>query len=234
MTKAARKPIDPAYKQKFIEDLRSFIKKEKLVEKDSTTCETVFSNSDNYSREKIFCEELFSNNFITSKNRGDALEHLVHSLFERIDLLHTVSITRKQTALGQLDLQLVTVKDYIYDLWDMFHEKPESEYIIGECKNYTNPVGRPEIERICWRASKGGCLSFFIATEYTEDAIDEVAYFNMNKNHIISKHRGVYIVPLSLSMINTVVEQNINFCYFVKWAIKASKIMSISNYLKLS
>lgn len=232
--KNSRKAIDPIYKQKFLEDLNRFIQKVKTYEGDSTTCETVFSNSDAYSNEKIYLQEMASNKFITAKDRGDALENLIRSIFNRIDLLDGINITRKQTALGQLDLQLVTVKDYIYDIWGMICDRPDVEHIIGECKNYTEPVGRPEIERICWRASKGCCLTFFIATEYTQDAIDEIAYFNNNRKHILYKHNGVYVIPLSLSMIEVVVESNINFCYFIRWAIKNSKIMSIANYLKLT
>ena len=143
-------------------------------------------------------------------------------------------MTRKATVLGQLDLQLVTVRDYIYDVWGMTRDKPSVEYIIGECKNYTDPVGKPEIERICWRASKGACLAFFIATEYTKDALDEVAWFNQNRQNLLVNSDGVYVIPISISMIEAIVNNNINFCYFIKWAIKNSKIMSMVNYLKLA
>jgi hypothetical protein len=232
----SRKAIDPIYKQKFIEDLTECIRKEKICESDSTTCETVFSNSDSYLNEKIYLQEISSDSFNTTKDRGDALENLVRSIFNKIDLLDGISVPRKQTVLGQIDLQISTVRDYIYDIWGMACEKPDVDYIIGECKNYASPVGRPEIERICWRASKGGCLAFFIATEYTQDSLDEIGFFN-NKNNrarILCRHEGVYVIPLSLSMIEAVVENNINFCYFIKWAIRHSKLMSITNYLKLS
>jgi hypothetical protein len=235
VSKNSRKAVDPKYKENFLKDLRRFIDKVKSSEdRESTTCETIFSNSDLYSKEKIYLEEIGSENFTTAKDRGDALEKLIVEIFNRIELLDGISMTRKETFLGQLDLQLVTVKDYIYDVWGMIHDKPSVEYIIGECKNYTDPVGRPEIERICWRASKGSCLAFFIATDYTQDAIDEIAYFNNNRKNILSNYKGVYIIPLSISMIEAIVENNINFCYFIKWAIKNSKIMSIANYLKLS
>lgn len=235
MTKSqTSKVIDPIYKESFLEDLNGFIQKVKLSEGDSTTCEKIFSNSDSYLNEKKYLLEISSGQFSTTKDRGDALENLVRSIFNKIDLLDSISLSRKQTILGQIDLQLVTIEDYIYDVWGMARDKPNAEYIIGECKNYTDPVGRPEIERICWRAIKGCCLAFFIATNYTQDAIDEIGYFNLNRSNLLCKHSGIYIIPLSLSMIEAVVENDINFCYFMKWAIKYSKMMSIANYLKLS
>ena len=231
----SNKSVDPIYREKFVEDLNRFIAKVQSVEiNDPTTCETIFSNLDKYAQEKVYLREIASQNFATAKDRGDALEKLILKLFNRIDLLDSISMTRKETILGQLDLQIVTVRDYIYDVWGMIRDKPEVEYIIGECKNYTNPVGRPEIERICWRAIKGNCLAFFIATEYTKDALDEIAYFNRNIKNILPNYNGVYIIPISISMIEAIVENDINFCYFIKWAIKNSKIMSIVNYLKLS
>ncbi len=229
------KTVDPIYREKFIEDLNRFISKVQSVENNNpTTCATIFSNSDRYSKEKIYLQEIASETFSTTKDRGDALEKLILEIFNRIELLDGISMTRKETALGQLDLQMVTVRDYIYDVWGMIRDKPAVEYIIGECKNYTNPVGRPEIERICWRASKGACLAFFIATEYTQDAINEIADFNQNRQNILINSNGVYVIPISISMIEAIVENDINFCYFIKWAIKNSKIMSIANYLKLS
>jgi hypothetical protein len=229
------KAVDAIYREKFIEDLNRFISKVQSAENNNpTTCATIFSNYDRYSKEKIYLQEIASETFSTTKDRGDALEKLILEIFNRIELLDSISMTRKETALGQLDLQMVTVEDYIYDIWGMIRDKPEAEYIIGECKNYTNPVGRPEIERVCWRAIKGGCLAFFIATEYTQDALDEVAYFNLNIKNILPNFNGVYIIPISISMIEAIVENDINFCYFIKWAIKNSKIMSIVNYLKLS
>ncbi len=235
MSKKKNKSVEPIYREKFIEDLNRFIRKVQSVENnDPTTCATVFSNRDRYSEEKIYLQEIASENFSTTKDRGDALEKLILRIFNRIDLLDSITMTRKETVLGQLDLQMVTVRDYIYDVWGMIRDKPSVEYIIGECKNYTNPVGKPEIERICWRASKGACLAFFIATEYTKDAIDEIAYFNQNRQNILINFQGVYVIPISISMIEAIVENNINFCYFIKWAIKNSKIMSIVNYLKLS
>ncbi|MEM7595909.1 MAG: hypothetical protein AAF383_31150 [Cyanobacteria bacterium P01_A01_bin.83] len=234
MSKRKSKAIDPIYREKFIEDLNRFISKVQSAEiNNPTTCATIFSNFDQYADEKVYLKEIATESFSTTKDCGDALEKLIIKIFNRIDLLDGISVTRKETVLGQLDLQLVTVRDFIYDVWGMTRDKPTVEYIIGECKNYTNPVGKPEIERICWRASKGACLAFFIATEYTKDALDEIAYFNQNKQNLLIKSSGVYVIPISISMIEAIVPQNINFCYFIKWAIKNSKIMSIVNYLKL-
>jgi len=231
----SKKIINPEYKKKFIEDLRTSIVKTKSYETlGATTCETIFSNDDNYSIEKKLLSEIDSRNFSTTKDQGDALENLIKNLFNRIQLLDSITITKKDTALGQLDLQIATISDYIYDVLGMSRDKPDVDYIIGECKNYKDPVGREEIERVCWRASKGSCLAFFISTEFTQPAIDEIKYFNMNKEKILIKAKGVYIIPLSIAMIKSVVENNINFCYFIKWAISHSKLMSIVNYLKLN
>lgn len=142
--------VDPIYKEKFVEDLNRFIEKVRSSEiGEPTTCASVFDNSDQYAAEKVYLSEISTENFATSKDRGDALEKLILRIFNRIELLDSITITRKETVLGQLDLQLVTIQDFIYDIWGMTRDKPDVEYIIGECKNYTNPVGKPEIERIC-------------------------------------------------------------------------------------
>ena len=231
-----KKPVDPIYTEKFLEDLNRFIENDKKYEdNEATTCEKIFDNLDNYSKEKIYLQEIYSGNFNTTKDRGDALEKLIRELFNRIEFLSGINHPAKQTIVGQLDIQYATIRDYIYDIWGFKpDDRPEVEYIIGECKNHTDPVGREEIERICWRAIKSTCLTFFIATSYTQDAISEIAYFNKNKRDIFIRNKGVYIILISLPMIKVVVENNINFCRFIKWAIFHSKnINSITNYLKL-
>jgi hypothetical protein len=231
---SSKKKPNNSYKDAFLLDLNSFIEKIQSRKYESTTCDDVFGNSDSYQREKIYLGEINANKFTTSTDRGNALENLVKCLFSRIDVLTSVSVTRKKTTLGQIDIQISTIQDFIYDIWGMSIDKPEVTYIIGECKNYTKPVGKDEIERICWRASKGRCLTFFIATQYTEDATDEIGHFNSNRHSILINHKGVYVIPISISMIEIIVEHNINFCYFLRWAISNSKMMSINNYLKLT
>jgi hypothetical protein len=233
MTKAC---VPPIYTEKFLEDLNRFIRNDqKYEDSESLTCDKIFENPDNYSKEKIYLQEIYSGNFNTTKDRGDALEKLIRELFNRIDLLSGINHPVKQTIVGQLDIQYSTRKDFIYDVWDFkLDDMPDSGHIIRECKNYADPVGREEIERICWRAIKSACLTFFIATEYTQPAIDEIAYFNKHKKDFLIRHKGVYIILLSLPMIKVVVENDINFCRFIKWAIFHSKnINSITNYLKL-
>ena len=228
--------VSSIYQEKFLEDLSRFIvNDQKYEDKDAMTCDKVFDNPDHYALEKSYLKEIYTENFTTTKDRGDALEKLIRGLFNRIELLSGINHPGKQTIIGQLDIQYATVRDFIYDIWNFkLDDRPETEYIIGECKNYTDPVGREEIERICWRAIKSACLTFFIATEYTQPAIDEIAYFNKNKRDIFIKNKGVYIVPLSLPMIKIVVDNDINFCRFLKWAILHSKnINSIIHYLKL-
>ncbi len=119
----------------------------------------------------------------------------------------------------------------LYTIWGISNNIPRT--IIGECKNYPkDPVGRPEIEKICWRTCKGGCLSFFIGFELTKPALDEIGYFNQNKDSICLNCEGSLIIPITILMLETIIENDINFCYFIRWALQASKIMSITNYIQ--
>lgn len=219
----------------FLREISSYIHKLKKIQdrqSNSLNCENVFDNSNLYVLEKGYLEKILNNEFTNTKEQGDLLEFLVKSLFQRIDLVQSVIVTNKDTALGQIDIQLIPLEEYVYDVWGMIKEKPQC--LIGECKNYSKKkeaVGRPEIEKICWRSCKGGCLSFFIGHGYTQDAINEISYFNNNKSSLFYKHQGVFIVPLTLSMLEIVIQNDINFCYFIRWSIDMSRKMSIVNYL---
>ncbi|OYQ63722.1 hypothetical protein B9G53_15525 [Pseudanabaena sp. SR411] len=145
-------------------------------------------------------------------------------------MINSFDVTNKDTALGQIDINLIAVDNSLYDVWGMVNDYPSN--LIGECKNYSSEkVSRPEIEKTCWRSAKGKALSFFIGNGYKETAISEIGEFNLYKNQIINNGNGVYIVPISISMLEVVIDNNLNFCYFIKWAIKASKMMAIANYL---
>jgi hypothetical protein len=220
----------------FVDSLKEFVQKnEKISHRDQLTCENCFENVDNYKEEKELLAKIKAGVFENPTDQGNALERLIKSLFNKITLINSVKITNKETALGQIDIILIPLCGNLYDVWGLIGESPQG--VIGECKNYgqnksKNKVSRPEIEKSCWRACKGGCLSFFIGHEYTQDAIAEVAEYNSNKNLLCTKCQGAYIVPLKLYMIEAVVENDINFCYFIKWAIATSKtITSIANYL---
>lgn len=92
-----KKPVDPIYTEKFLEDLNRFIENDKKYEdNEATTCEKIFDNSDNYSKEKIYLQEIYSGNFNTTKDRGDALEKLIRELFNRIEFLSGINHPNKQ------------------------------------------------------------------------------------------------------------------------------------------
>jgi hypothetical protein len=219
-----------------IRDVSKFIKKvENSAQKNQLTCGNCFQNLDDYKEEKILFDRIKIGNFSNTKEQGDALEELVKLMFSRIDLVESVTITTKETAIGQIDIILIPLRDNLYDIWGINGEYPRG--IIGECKNYTkkiqdNKVSKSEIEKSCWRACKSGCLSFFIGSEYTRDAINEIGEYNNYKHLLCSNHKGAWIVPLKLSMIETIIDNNINFCYFIQWAISMSKVInSVANYL---
>lgn len=221
-------------KDKFILDLVNYITKTRnYYQKNSITCDNVFENLDLYASETELLNKILIGKFSSTKEQGDALENLVKSLFRRIQLVHSIEVTNREVALGQIDIQLIPIEDDgLFEIWGLRKERPQG--IIGECKNYSKKqesVGKPEIEKTCWRTCKGRCLSFFIAYGYTEDAIKEIAFFNSQKKALFHTHEGALIVPLKLSMLELVIQKQINFCYFIKWAISTAKMMNIANYL---
>jgi hypothetical protein len=223
-------------KEAFLKDLNSFIEKDKnLSIRDQLTCSNCFENTDDYSEEKALISVIKSNNFSSTSQKGDALEKLMKSLFNTVSLIASTEVTNKYTAIGQIDLLLTPLRSNLYDIWGLASEKPKG--IVGECKNYTkvknqNKISKQEIEKSCWRACKSGCLSFFIGPEYTKDALSEVAYYNNNKHLLCTNHTGALLVPISLPMIEIIIENNINFCYFIYWAVmKSQGVAPILNYL---
>lgn len=84
---------------------------------------------------------------------------------------------------------------------------------------------------MCWRASKGQALSFFIAPGFKQPAIEEISDFNLYRENILKKSQGVYIIPITLKMLEIIIDNNLNFCYFTRWAIQSSRQMAIANYL---
>jgi hypothetical protein len=219
---------------KFLSDIQDFINKS--IQNDARkmnilTCNNIFKCDDNYQDEKDILSRIKAGNFETTQEQGNLLEELLKKLFNRISLISSLSVTNKDTALGQIDINLITVDEKtIYEVWGMVGDCPSCS--IGECKNYqSNKVDRPEIEKTCWRACKGRALSFFIGPSYTTTAKDEIGEFNLHKQNIFDKSQGVYVVPITLNMLDVIISNNLNFCYFIRWAIQASKKMAIANYL---
>ncbi len=218
--------------KEFIDDLEDYIKKKQHFDllKNEICCGNCFQNSDLYNYEKKLVEKIRQGNYKNTKERGDILEDLLKSIFQRISLVNSLSVTNRDTSLGQIDLILTPLDNTLFDIWGLVADYPEG--IIGECKNYQDSVGREEIEKFCWRVSKGQQLGFFVATKYTKGACDEIGWINKCKQLILVKNSGVYIVPITLEMVECVISQNMNFCYFIEWSIKLSKNMAITNYLK--
>lgn len=218
---------------KFLADLQDYITKSINIDsqKNNTlNCYNCFDFSDNYQEEKEIFNKINSGNFKNTKEQGDLLEDLVKSLFRRITLINSLSVTNKDTALGQIDISLIAIDETIYEIWGMVKNAPSC--LIGECKNYkSDKVGRPEIEKMCWRASKGQALSFFIAPGFKQPAIEEISDFNLYRENILKKSQGVYIIPITLKMLEIIIDNNLNFCYFTRWAIQSSRQMAIANYL---
>jgi hypothetical protein len=220
--------------QDFLEEIESFIGKVKFIEdtRNSFNCSNCFTNDDSYLKEKDLLIRIKADNFETTKEKGDSLENLVKLLFSRIVLIHSVKNTSQESIVGQVDVQLIpTDKNLLFDVLGVKKNYPDS--IIGECKNYPNdPVGRPEIEKVCWRTCKAGCLSFFFAYKYTGPSLQEIAFFNNNQRVICQRcNENNLIVPVTMGLLEKVIVNDINFCYFLQWLIEMSRSMSIRNYL---
>ena len=227
-------------KNGFSDQILEYIDKSKKIDSrileahpNSFNCLNTFTLGDGYIDEKIDLLNIKNSSKSskkTTKQRGNDLESLIKKIFRRLDLISSFEVTGRDTALGQIDINLVPINNILFDTWGMRNEYPIS--IIGECKNYTDEkASRPEIEKSCWRACKGRALSFFIAKDYTADALKEIGYFNHQKGAIFHDFSGVLIVPMTLGMIEVIIDNNCNFSYFVKWSIQNSRNMSIVNYL---
>ena len=221
-------------RDKFLADITRYISKSINHYKrktNSINCSNCFDCTDSYRKEKEILNKISIGNYTTTKEQGDALEELLKLLFDRIDVLHSFDVTDRDTALGQIDISLIPLDNTLYEILGMTEDSPSC--LIGECKNYKDPkkVGREDIEKTCWRASKGKGLSFFIGNAYTQKAIEETSEFNLYRESILRESRGVYIVPITISMIKIIVENDLNFCFFIRWAIQSSKKMAIANYL---
>jgi hypothetical protein len=91
-----------------IRDVSEFIEKvENSAQKNQLTCGNCFQNLDDYKEEKILFGKIKIGNFSNTKEQGDALEELVKLMFSRIDLVKSVTITTKETAIGQIDIILM-------------------------------------------------------------------------------------------------------------------------------
>lgn len=223
-------------KQKiFINDLKKFIARKMDLEssiKDSMNCCSMFDNEKIYENEEKLMSLVTStrSNKKNTTEQGDSLEYLMKALFGRVKFIDNVEVTNRDIAIGQIDLQLNPIDERAYDVLGLVSNKPLG--LIGECKNYTAKVGKEEIEKICWRCCKSGFLSFFIGSQFTAGALDEVDEFNLYKENICKKHCGVFVVPLNLEMIKIIIEEKINFCYFIQWAIQRAKSHNLTHHLR--
>jgi hypothetical protein len=220
-------------RDQFLLDIKYFINKSVTIDsqkRNAMNCNNAFSFDNNYEEEKEILYKIKLANYKNKKEQGDVLEELLKKLFNRIIFINSFSVTNRDTALGQIDISLTTIDETIYEIWGMIGDYPSC--LIGECKNYkSNGVSRPEIEKTCWRACKGQALSFFIGKSFKEPAIQEIGNFNLYKQSFLSRSHGVYIIPMTIDMLDVVISHDLNFCYFIRWAIQASKKMAIANYL---
>jgi hypothetical protein len=225
-------------REKFLDELNKFISKAQGFEsiRDSLNCGNCFDAENDYEQEKILIEQIKNGEFATEKAKGDCLELFLKRLFSRIKLLHAPDDTSHETNIGQIDIQIIPLdEEAFFNVLGIQRDYPNG--FIGECKNYpkkTNKVGREDIEKMCWRTCKGGCIGLFVTFNYTKEALDEISEFNLHCNDICSRCKAnSLIAPITIDMLSIVVEHNINFCYFLKWAIATSKSMSIRPHLSL-
>ncbi|MGD1902699.1 MAG: hypothetical protein ACFB9N_10720 [Geitlerinemataceae cyanobacterium] len=159
------------------------------------------------------------------------LEDLMRKLFHRFDLAEPYSRNTCDTGIGQVDLILTAISDEFYEILGL-KDKPKG--IVGECKNYkpSKALGRPIVEQMCWRSIKGGSLILVVAKEFTKDSQKEISFFNGFVRTLKDHPGNAILIPITLEMIDVVLNENINFCYFLRWAIQGTQNnMAISNYL---
>lgn len=211
-------------KDLFLSQLQTFLKKEAAYSKrlnEVASCSDFFNNEDGYEKERRLLQENKQSN-LSSNRRGEILEEIVFSLFNRVEILEVLNRNKAQTLIGQIDLQALVIHESAYDILGL-RPRPKSDLIIGECKNLRNKsVELENIEKACWRSCKSTSLQFFIGTKYTTEAINEVKHFNSCKEMIFVDSKGVWIIPITIDMIEVVIENNINFLSFLKWSIKHS------------
>lgn len=224
-------------KEVFLQELKCTISRMESIEshdENSVGCKDLFNGEEMYDEEeKLFLQVTSSHKNTTEQ--GDALENLLKKLFNRIQFLDCVAVTNKDIAIGQIDLQLNVISDRAYKFLGLIDESPLG--LMGECKNYgfNKKVPKDDIEKICWRCCKSGFLSFFIGANFTSGALNEIDTFNLNKRDFCVKNHGVYIVPIDLEMLQVVIENKINFCYFVKWLVnRAYSNSQITSHLRSS
>jgi hypothetical protein len=223
--------------ESFLKDISKFIENaQRIAEKrGSYHCGNCFENENQYDEEKELIREILDNQFSSQKVKGDCLEKLIKKLFSRIQILQSVDCTSYESNIGQIDIQInMLEEDTSFDvLLGIKRDFPSG--IIGECKNYPNKdskVSREDIEKMCWRTCKRGCVSFFISFYFTGPAIAEIGAFNLNCCDICCRcGPNSRIVPITIDMISLIIENNINFCYFLKWAFHSTRLMSINSYL---
>ncbi len=71
-----------------------------------------------------------------------------------------------------------------------------------------------------------------VAKEFTKDSQKEISFFNGFVRTLKDHPGNAILIPITLEMIDVVLNENINFCYFLRWAIQGTQNnMAISNYL---
>jgi len=223
-------------KKRLVDDLKLFIENKQYYESkqaNAVNCNNMFDMGKLYENESQLINSVFSTTNQNTTEQGNSLENLMKALFGRIKFLNQVAVTNRDTVIGQIDLQITPIDQTAYDILGLI-ERPQG--IIGECKNYksnkSNTVEKEEIEKMCWRCCKSGNLGFFIGPKFTSGALQEINEFNLYKESICKKHVGILIVPLNLEIIKFIVENKINFCYFITWSIFKSRDNSITSYFK--
>lgn len=101
---------------KFLIDIKDYINKRidfDIQKKDFMNCNNCFSCDDEYKLEKEIIQKIKSKDFQNTTEQGNLLENLVKSLFKRITLISSLSVTNKDTALRQIDINLIPIDETI-------------------------------------------------------------------------------------------------------------------------
>jgi CheY-like chemotaxis protein len=117
--------------------------------------------------------------------KGALLEELMALLFKSIPGFAGVS-TRRRNEVEEIDL--VIPNESPDPVW-----QKEGSYLLGECKNWSSRVGRPDLDAFRAKLSRrfGRCrLGFFVATGgFTEPFLDMVTRYGLAPD-------GIVVVPI--------------------------------------
>lgn len=200
----------------------------------SVGCGDIFDSDNLYVDESDYIKIVLAPANSTTQ-QGDSLEELIKRFFRRVKLVHTVNTTNKEISLGQIDIQITPMNEMLYDLLGI-PQSPKPQFIMGECKNYQSShnkkIPKEDVEKSCWRTLKGNCITFLFGYGYTQDALDEIGYYNSHVSTLCPGSKNSRVVPITISMLECIIDRKINFCYFLRWSIEMSRQMSINNYIR--